>query len=48
MPTIQAAIGLSRYVEADDCIFAEAFAALIGRGTIILIEDEPGAAGRKP
>jgi hypothetical protein len=40
---IQAAAGLDRYIKATGCTFAEAFAALSGKGgPIILIEKEPG------
>jgi hypothetical protein len=39
---IQAAAGLDRYMKATGSTFAQAFAALSGKGgPIILIEDEP-------
>lgn len=41
---IQAAVGLSRYMKAHGCTFAEAWTALIGpKGPIILIEHEPAS-----
>ncbi|HEY4632967.1 MAG TPA: hypothetical protein VIH00_03535 [Candidatus Limnocylindrales bacterium] len=45
---IQMAHSLSVYIRKHDCTFAEAYQALIDRGAIILLDDEPETTPSDP